>query len=112
LEVMSTAHDPAENRSAFLTSSIRPTADWRVRKVKALPDYRLKVRFADGLEGLVDMKKMVWSSGAGVFEALRDPAVFSQAQVALGVVTWPGELDLAPDAMYDEINAHGEWVLD
>ena len=109
---MSIAHDPAENRSASLTSSIRPTADWRVRKVETLPEYRLKVHFADGLEGLVDMKKMVWSSSAGVFEALRDPTLFSQARVELGVVTWPGELDLAPDAMYDEIKAHGTWVVD
>ena len=31
--------------------------------------------------------------------------------VSLGAVTWPGELDLAPDAMYDEIKARGEWVL-
>lgn len=25
---------------------------------------------------------------------------------------WPGELDLAPDAMYDEIKANGHWVDD
>jgi hypothetical protein len=47
-----------------------------------------------------------------VFAALRDPRTFSQARVELGVVTWPGELDLAPDAMYDEIRAYGKWVLD
>jgi hypothetical protein len=29
----------------------------------------------------------------------------------LGAVSWPGEIDLAPDAMHDEIEAHGEWVL-
>jgi len=58
------------------------------------------------------MKKMVWSGNAGVFEALREQAVFSQAHVLLGAVTWPGELDLAPDAMYDSIKAHGEWVPD
>jgi hypothetical protein len=26
-------------------------------------------------------------------------------------VTWPGELDLAPDAMHAAILAHGEWLL-
>jgi Protein of unknown function (DUF2442) len=77
----------------------------------ALSDYRIKVCFADGLEGLVDMKNMIRSRGAGVFRALRDPSLFSQAYVQLGAVTWPGELDLAPDAMYDEIKANGEWIL-
>lgn len=29
-----------------------------------------------------------------------------------GVLTWPGELDLAPDAMHDAISLHGKWILD
>jgi hypothetical protein len=27
-----------------------------------------------------------------------------------GAVTWAGDLDLAPDAMYDEIKAAGHWT--
>jgi len=27
-------------------------------------------------------------------------------------VEWPGEIDLAPDAMHEEILANGTWVLD
>lgn len=27
------------------------------------------------------------------------------------IVTWPGELDLAPDAMHRHIKESGEWVL-
>lgn len=107
---MSLADDATKDRAA----SIEPPklAPWRVASVQALPEYRLKVRFVDGLEGHVDMKKMVWSGKAGVFEALREPAVFLQAHVVLGVVSWAGDLDLAPDAMYDSIKAHGEWVVD
>jgi hypothetical protein len=76
-----------------------------------LPNYRLKVRFMDGVEGLVDMKELVFSPEAGVFHNLRDAAVFAQAEVVLGAVTWPGELDLAPDAMYDAIKLSGTWKL-
>ena len=107
---MSLAPDAAEHRSASL--AVRPVAPWRVLNVETLPDYCLQVRFTDGLEGLVDMKRMIWSTSAGVFEALREPQVFSQAHVELGVVTWPGDLDLAPDAMYDAIKANGTWVLE
>jgi hypothetical protein len=47
-----------------------------------------------------------------VFEPLREPVVFMQAQVVLGAVQWPNGADLAPDAMYDAIREHGQWVLD
>jgi hypothetical protein len=46
-----------------------------------------------------------------VFACLRDPDVFAQVGIDHGAVTWPGEIDLAPDAMYDEIKANGWWML-
>ena len=100
-----------EDRAAAVTPPLRPLASWRVREVTALPGYRLAVRFADGLAGTVDLAALVWSPKAGVFASLRDPAQFGQVYVELGAVTWPGELDLAPDAMYAAIKAHGEWVI-
>jgi hypothetical protein len=47
-----------------------------------------------------------------VFSHLSDPAQFRQVTVVGGAVTWPGELDLAPDAMHEEIKQRGEWVVD
>ena len=47
----------------------------------------------------------------GVFAALKDPIVFQQAHVDGGAVTWPGNLDLVADAMYQAIKSQGEWVL-
>jgi len=76
-----------------------------------LPDYRLAVVFADGLAGTVDLSALVASPGAGVFAALRDDSLFGQVFVELGVVTWPGELDLAPDAMHAAVKQHGEWKI-
>jgi hypothetical protein len=83
-----------------------------VTSVEPLPGYRLRVRFVDGVEGIVSMAKLVNSKDAGVFAVLRDPGFFAKAIVILGAVTWPGNIDLAPDAMHDEIEAHGEWVLE
>ncbi|MEO8622163.1 MAG: DUF2442 domain-containing protein [bacterium] len=78
--------------------------------VRALPGHRLAVRFADGTSGEVDVSKLIFGPMPGVFEALRDPVLFEQVGIELGAVTWPGELDLAPDAMYDEIRANGSWT--
>ena len=76
--------------------------------VQALPSLALQVEFADGTAGKVQFQK---SHLTGVFKALLDPEVFNQVHIEGGVVTWPGNLDLAPDAMYQAIKAHGEWLL-
>ncbi|HMF76610.1 MAG TPA: DUF2442 domain-containing protein [Bryobacteraceae bacterium] len=82
-----------------------------VAEVAALDGFRLHVRFFDGVEGQVEMIAPVHSPAAGVFAQLADPARFVEVYVEHGAVTWPGELDLAPDAMYQEIKNHGEWKL-
>jgi hypothetical protein len=76
-----------------------------------LPGFRLHVRFNDGIEGTVELIGFINSPGAGVFAALRDEDLFRQARVELGVVVWPGDLDLAPDAMYQEVKNHGRWIV-
>ena len=92
-------------------SGIVPTAPWRVCKVKSFQDYRLYVQFMDGLEGFVDLYRLIHSDHAGVFKVLRNKSLFDQVFIDYGAVTWPGELDLAPDAMHDAIQKHGKWVL-
>lgn len=94
-----------------VTPPIQPRMPWRVAAVAALPDCRLHVRFVDGTEGTVDLTALVHSPAAGVFASLADSAVFAQVFVEHGAVTWPGEIDLAPDAMYAEVKKAGTWVL-
>ncbi|EKE01789.1 MAG: hypothetical protein ACD_21C00052G0007 [uncultured bacterium] len=87
------------------------TTSWRLTKVKPLQDYNLEVEFIDGAHGFVEMKQLIMSSKAGVFAKLMDVNTFNRAYLEYGVVTWPGEIDLAPDAMYNEIKRNGTWVL-
>ena len=81
---------------------------WTVVSVEPKPPLGLTVRFQDGTEGTVRFEA---SHLSGVFEPLKNPEFFTQARVEGGVVTWPGDIDLAPDAMYREIQRAGEWVL-
>lgn len=101
-----------KNRPSFVEPPITPCMPWRVHQLKVLPDYRLFVCFIDGLEGYVNMKQFLFSDQTGVFAELRDIERFSQATLVYGAVTWPGGLDLSPDAMYEQIKASGEWNLD
>ncbi len=81
---------------------------WTVTYVEPLPKATLAVRFEDGTEGRVRFEP---THLGGVFEPLRDPAVFAQVRIEFGAVTWPGNIDLAPDAMYEQIKRNGEWIL-
>jgi hypothetical protein len=77
----------------------------------SLSGLRLRVRFNDGTEGRVELAGFLHSASAGVFAVLRDESLFRQARVELGAVTWPENLDLAPDAMHREIKEHGRWIV-
>lgn len=88
-----------------VTPLIQPRMPWRVVAVEALPGFRLYVRFVDGTEGTVDLTALIHSPRAGVFASLADPALFDRVHIEHGAVTWPGEIDLAPDAMYTEIKS-------
>ncbi len=70
----------------------------KIVSVEALPNYQVKLRFDDGVEGIADLSHLV---GKGVFAAWNDKSFFAQAQVgADGELMWPGEIDLCPDALY------------
>jgi hypothetical protein len=94
-----------------IASAITCTAPWRLTQVKPLENYKLEVEFIDGVHGFVEMKGQIMSSKAGVFASLRDINAFNQVYLEHGAVTWPGEIDLAPDAMHDEIKRYGKWAL-
>jgi len=81
---------------------------WRIESIRVIADNAISVRFVDGLEGTILFHPGFFR---GVFAHLTDPALFRQVTVIDGAVTWPGGLDLAPDAMYKEIKQHGEWMV-
>ncbi len=73
---------------------------WDIVELRIEGERTLWVRFIDGTFGLV---RFSIEFCTGVFEPLKDPEFFKQAFILDGVVTWPGDLDIAPDAMYHEI---------
>jgi uncharacterized protein DUF2442 len=99
------------DRATSITPATRPTAPWRAQEVTPLSNDRLFVRFVDGLTGIVDLSALIASPQAGVFARLRDRTLFEQVHIEMGAVVWPGELDLAPDAMHAAIKEHGEWTI-
>jgi hypothetical protein len=68
-----------------------------------LEGHRLRIRYEDGVEGIVDLATLV--TFRGIFAPLRDPAYLSQVKVdsALGTVSWPNGADLDPDVLYGQL---------
>ena len=71
----------------------------RIISARALPGYRLDLRFEDGVEGEIDLTQLV---GKGVFAAWTDPAEFQKVFIdpASHTVAWPGDIDLCPESLY------------
>ena len=69
-----------------------------VIRVVPKDDFRLELWFDDGTHRLFDAKPYL---ERGVFTRLKDPEKFRQAFVAFDTVCWPGEIDIAPETLYD-----------
>jgi Protein of unknown function (DUF2442) len=69
-------------------------------EVHPLEDYRLKLRFEDGAEGVIDVAQLV--PFTGVFAPLRDRNEFLSVRLnpELGTICWPSGADLDPDVLY------------
>ncbi|HEV2718479.1 MAG TPA: DUF2442 domain-containing protein [Thermoanaerobaculia bacterium] len=92
---------------------IEPRAPWRVRAAHVIEHGLFDVEFNDGTRGTGDLRPFLASERANgtVFEPLRDPVVFARVTVHLGTIEWPGEIDVAPDAIYEAIRTSGKWMM-
>lgn len=68
--------------------------------IRVIPreDFSLELWFNTGDHRLFDARPYL---NRGVFVRLQDVALFKQAFVALDTVCWPGDLDIAPETLYD-----------
>jgi len=70
----------------------------RIIQVSPRDGYRIWVRYADGVEGEIDLNDL---AGRGVFQAWADRRVFETVHIDEGGgIAWEGGLDLCPDALY------------
>jgi hypothetical protein len=69
----------------------------RVKEVKPLADYRLKITFTNGEVGTYDCRPLL---DFGVFRELEDKTYFRKVRAEGGTVVWPHEQDICPDTLY------------
>jgi hypothetical protein len=81
------------------------SAPYEITAVEHLGGFRLRLSFADGLVGDVDLSDRFDGELGPVFLPLRDVAYFARVFVdpELGTIVWPNGADLAPDVLHEQI---------
>lgn len=74
---------------------------YKITQVKVLSDYNLWLKYADGIEGTVDLSYLV---GKGVFSLWEDYEEFKKVSIgSSGELVWGEVVDLCPDSLYMQI---------
>ena len=82
---------------------------WRLNDVTGIEyreGYIYRITFDDGMAGDVDFTEYL--DLGPVFGPLRDPAYFRQARIEGGTIAWPNGADIAPETLYERIEAATE----
>jgi len=74
----------------------------KLREAKYQGDYRVWLKFADGVEGEVDIENELWGE---VFEPLKSKVVFANCSLdkELETIAWPNGADFAPEFLYQQL---------
>ena len=80
-----------------------------VQAVKPLDDLMMIVTFTSGDRRLFDATQLL---AYPAFQPLKDEKIFKNAKVEHGVVTWAdGEIDIAPETMYETSYAYQDMKI-
>ena len=74
----------------------------RIEQADYVGEYIVHLRFADGVEGDVDLAEELYGE---LFEPLKDPVVFRQFAVhpEFRTLCWPNGADFAPEFLYEKV---------
>ena len=67
-------------------------------EVKALNNYSIFIKFSDGVQGAVDLKRLAHK---GIFHDWDKNNLFSQVHIDdYGAIAWNEKIDICPDSVY------------
>lgn len=61
-------------------------------------NHLLHLRFENGEERLFDTRYLFQKKP---FQPIAEPEFFNKVRVMFGTISWPGELDISPELLYD-----------
>jgi hypothetical protein len=75
----------------------------KVTEIRPVRDFVLYIAFDDGLSGELDFGSYV--NRGPIFQPLAEEAFFRRAHIAGGTVAWPNGADIAPERLYEMLEA-------
>jgi len=78
----------------------------KIIRVEKLGEYRLRLLFSNGTEGVRDFSDIIAEGGLMV-EPLKDAHFFARVFLEYGTLTWPNGFDLDSIALHDEMKRAG-----
>lgn len=79
----------------------------KVTKLECLGNFRLRVQFNDGSEGIHDYSGMINEPGS-MLKPLRDESYFARVFLEFGSPTWPNGFDISPEWLRREMEQENE----
>ena len=79
---------PASKDACYTIVSIHVT------KVEYLSDYKLRLKFEHGVEGVIDLQPELYGE---IFEPLLNKSLFQQVYLTSRTIEWPNGADFAPE---------------
>ena len=103
-ELMENWHRARERRPLRRIEPLEQAMIPKITSAEYVRDYRIRVRFSDGVSGELDLESELWGE---VFAPLKDLAVFRRFRLdlELNTITWPTGADLAPEFLYERASA-------
>lgn len=74
-----------------------------VTEAKYVKDYKIRLRFSDNKEGVVDLENVIRSDSRKVFKELENIKRFQDFRVDMDTVVWGNGLDLAPEFLWERV---------
>ncbi len=70
-----------------------------VVSVKPMPNFQIDLQYKNGERRLFDVRPLL---AMKPWNRIARPEIFSLVRVEYGTVVWPGEIDIAPETLYDD----------
>ncbi|WP_173806630.1 DUF2442 domain-containing protein [Sphaerotilus uruguayifluvii] len=70
-----------------------------VKTIAPRPDFHLDLEFENGERRRFDMRPLL---AMKPWNRIATPALFERVRVEYGTAVWPGDIDIAPETLYDD----------
>ncbi len=70
-----------------------------VKDVKVVSDYKLYLKFENGIEKIFDMEPYL---EYGIFKELKDKKTFETVRVCFDSIEWENNADIDPELLYEK----------